>query len=66
MYASVAALGMREGVFTQRDPQEAAVAMRALIDGMFLQWLLERDWQGTHAAYRALCKRAILAYLRSA
>jgi TetR/AcrR family transcriptional regulator, fatty acid metabolism regulator protein len=66
MYAEVAALGMREGVFTRRDSQEAAVAMRALIDGMFLQWLLERDWRGTHAAYRALCKQAILAYLRSA
>lgn len=66
MYAEVAALGMREGVFTRRDPQVAAVAMRALIDGMFLQWLLERDWQATHAGYRALCKRAILAYLRSA
>lgn len=66
MYAEVAALGMREGVFTRRDPQEAAVAMRALIDGMFLQWLLERDWQSTHAAYRTQCKQAILAYLRSA
>ncbi|HEX9038650.1 MAG TPA: TetR/AcrR family transcriptional regulator [Ktedonobacterales bacterium] len=65
MYASVAALGMREGVFPPRDPQVAALAMRALIDGMFLQWLLERDWRGTHATYRATCKQAILAYLRS-
>lgn len=66
MYADVAAMGMRERVFTPRDPQVAAVAMRALIDGVFFQWLLERDWQGTHAAYRAMCKQAILAYLRSA
>jgi AcrR family transcriptional regulator len=65
MYAEVAALGMREGVFAARDPRAAAEVMRALIDGLFFQWLLERDWQATHAAYRALCKRALLAYLRS-
>lgn len=65
MYADIAALGMREGVFLARDPQVAAAAMRALIDGMFLQWLLERDWRATHAAYREMCKAAILAYLRN-
>lgn len=65
MYAAIAALGMREGVFHARDSQVAAVAMRALIDGMFLQWLLERDWAATHAAYREMCKSALLAYLRN-
>jgi AcrR family transcriptional regulator len=65
MYADVAALGMREGVFPHRDPEVAAVAVRALIDGTFLQWILERDWEGTHARYREQCKQAILAYLRS-
>jgi AcrR family transcriptional regulator len=66
MYAEVAQLGMREGVFSRRDPQAAAEVMRALIDGLFFQWLLERDWQTTHAAYRVRCKRDVLAYLRSA
>lgn len=65
MYAEIAALGMREGTFAARDPQMAAAAMRALIDGIFLQWLLERDWESTHAAYRDMCKRALVAYLRA-
>ncbi len=65
MYADVAAQGMREGTFFARDPHVAAAVMRALIDGMFLQWLLERDWEASHATYREMCKRAILAYLRA-
>ncbi len=65
MYADIAAQGMREGAFFARDPHIAAAAMRALIDGMFIQWLLERDWQSSHVTYREMCKRAILAYLRA-
>lgn len=64
-YAGVAALGMREGIFALGDPQIAATAMRALIDGLFVQWLLERDWEASHATYRRLCNQAILAYLRA-
>jgi AcrR family transcriptional regulator len=65
MYADVVLMGVREGVFPNRDPEAAAVAVRALIDGMFLQWIIERDWQGTHARYRELCKQSVLAYLRT-
>lgn len=65
MYADVVAMGIAEGVFPPRDPDVAAMAVRALIDGTFLQWILERDWQGSHARYRELCKQAILAYLRT-
>lgn len=64
MYAEIADLGIREGIFAARDAQVAAAVMRAIIDGMFMQWLLEADWVGTHAAYRALCKRALVSYLR--
>jgi AcrR family transcriptional regulator len=66
MYADVVAMGMREGVFPTRDANAAGAAVRALIDGLFLQWLLERDWDATHQSYRELCKRSILTYLHAA
>jgi len=46
------------------EVEEPAMIMRALIDGLFLQWLGEEDWVGTHAAYRDLCERSILELLR--
>jgi hypothetical protein len=39
------------------------MGVRALIDGLFLQWLEESDWIELHGHYRALCVRAILRYL---
>ena len=65
MYAELIELGIREGAFHAADVPAAAAVVRALIDGLFLQWLQERDWQATHAAYRELCKRSIQAYLQS-
>jgi AcrR family transcriptional regulator len=49
--------------FRSVDPGEGAIAVRALIDGHFLQWLEEKDWQGTHGLYQERCTRAILEYL---
>jgi TetR/AcrR family transcriptional regulator, fatty acid metabolism regulator protein len=46
------------------EVEEPAMIMRALIDGLFLQWLGEEDWVGSHAAYRDLCERSILELLR--
>jgi AcrR family transcriptional regulator len=48
------------------DVEQAAMIVRALIDGLFLQWLEEEDWVGMHAAYRELCERSILEFLRLA
>src|SRR4029453_7468115 len=31
--------GMRRGIFPVRDPKEAASTMRALFDGLMMQWL---------------------------
>ena len=39
------------------------MGVRALIDGLFLQWLEESDWTELHLAYKAMCVRAILRYL---
>ena len=65
LYAEVVRLGREEGVFRVGDTREAATVVRALIDGLFTQWVLERDWERTHARYRSLCERAVLSYLTS-
>lgn len=63
LYAEVVRLGQEEGVFHERDEGEAAAVVRALVDGMFTQWIQNRDWERTHVRYREVCKRAILTYL---
>ena len=55
--------GIRRGVFTVRDPTEAAATMRALFDGLMMRWLTERDPEGVFASYRERCERELLAYL---
>jgi TetR/AcrR family fatty acid metabolism transcriptional regulator len=55
--------GMRRGVFVVRDPKEAGSTMRAIFDGLMMQWLSERDLEATFASYRDRCEREILNYL---
>ena len=63
LYAEVIVQGVAEGAFSVDDPEEGAVALRAIIDGLFLQWLQEADWERLHPWYRDACKRAAVAYL---
>ena len=63
LYAEVIDQGVAEGAFQPRDPGEAAAVVRAVIEGLFLQWLQEEDWAQRHGWYRETCKRAVLAYL---
>jgi hypothetical protein len=63
LYAEVIRAGVAEGSFHVDDVDEAAAGMRALIEGVFVQWLQEDDWKGAHAAYRDFCKRAVLELL---
>jgi AcrR family transcriptional regulator len=55
--------GMRRGVFRVRDAGEAASTLRAIFDGLMLQWLAEKDPEATFAAYRERCERELLNYL---
>ena len=64
LYAEVIAAGVSEGAFRPGDLDETAAGTRAIIEGIFLQWLQEEDWRGLHVQYRAACKRAVLTYLR--
>ncbi len=63
LYRDVVAQGVEEGVFDVGDLDEAAEAVRAIIDGTFLLWLQETHWRREHAAYRDRCRRALLRYL---
>lgn len=42
---------------------EAAMVIRAVIDGLFLQWLEETDWEGCHRRYKELCVSSIVSLL---
>jgi len=48
---------------SKKSVAEAAMVVRALIDGLFLQWLEEPDWEKRHSEYKNLCVRSILASL---
>jgi TetR/AcrR family fatty acid metabolism transcriptional regulator len=51
---------------TKRPPTavaESAMVVRALIDGLFIQWLEEERWEARHGEYRDLCVRSIIAFL---
>lgn len=63
LYADVIRSGVAQRAFTVEDVDEAAATLRAVIDGLFLQWLQEEDWRGLHPWYRDLCKRAVLRLL---
>ncbi len=55
--------GMRRGVFPLKDPKEAASTLRAIFDGLMMQWLAEKDPEATFASYRERCERQLLNYL---
>jgi TetR/AcrR family transcriptional regulator, fatty acid metabolism regulator protein len=55
--------GMRRGEFLLRDASEAASTLRAIFDGLMLQWLTEKDPEATFATYRERCERELLHYL---
>ena len=55
--------GMRSGVFVVRDAGESASTMRAIFDGLMLQWLSEKDPEACFESYRERCERELLHYL---
>jgi len=55
--------GIRRGVFFARDPAEGASTVRAIFDGLMLQWLTEKDPEGCFEKYRERCERELLHYL---
>jgi AcrR family transcriptional regulator len=54
-YAAVIAQGVDAGVFEVTDVERAARRARAVVEGGFLQWIQEDDWEETHGALRRDC-----------
>jgi AcrR family transcriptional regulator len=48
---------------SKKSVTESAMVVRALIDGLFLQWLEEPDWEARHSEYKNLCVRSIIDFL---
>ena len=55
--------GIRRGVFSVNDPAEAASTLRAIFDGLMLQWISEKDPESSFTVYRERCERELLRYL---
>src|SRR5712692_1727165 len=55
--------GIRRRVFSVNDPEEAASTLRAIFDGLMLQWISEKDPEASFTAYRERCERELLRYL---
>lgn len=66
VYAEIVRVGAAQGAFRVTDVDAAAKVVRAIIDGLFIEWLQEADWRAMHERYRTLCKRSVLAYLSHA
>jgi len=59
-YAAVIRQGVDAGVFVVDDVDLAARRARSLVEGSFLQWLQNDDWQRTHRLLRDDCHRSLL------
>jgi AcrR family transcriptional regulator len=62
-YREVIVAGVEAGVLEVEDPTAGAVVMRAVIEGMFLQWVQTRDWRTNHSRYKDLCRETLLRAL---
>ena len=62
-YQEVIVAGVDAGVLDVEDPTVAAIQMRAVIEGTFLQWLQTSDWRTNHGEYKEHCRRALLRVL---
>ena len=62
-YQEMIVAGVDAGALDVEDPALAAIQMRAVIEGMFLQWLQTSDWRTNHRLYRDHCRRALLRVL---
>lgn len=55
--------GIRRGAFAAKDREAAAATVRAIFDGLMMQWLAEEDLEASFSGYRELCERELFAYL---
>lgn len=63
LYVEVIRSGVDRGLYDVDDVDEAALTMRTVIDGTFLQWLQRDDWRASHGAFRERCHETLIALL---
>lgn len=66
LYADVIRAGVEDGLFEVDDVDEAALTMRIVIDGTFIEWLQRADWREGHAEFKARCQRTLATLLGAA
>lgn len=66
LYAEVLTRGVEAGIFDVDDIEEAAMTMRVIIDGTFVQWLQRPDWEVSHAGCKERCRRTLAKVLNAA
>lgn len=59
LYEQVIRDGIEQGCFTVEDAEAAAIQMRGIVEGIFLQWLQRSDWRESHEAHKKLCREAL-------
>jgi TetR/AcrR family transcriptional regulator, fatty acid metabolism regulator protein len=58
--------GISRGDFVVRDVDAAASTVRAIFDGLMMQWLAESDLEASFPGYRERCEVELLRYLAPA
>jgi TetR/AcrR family transcriptional repressor of bet genes len=62
-YRELIVAGVDAGALDVEDATVGAIQMRAVIEGMFLQWVQTPDWRTNHARYREWCRQSLLKAL---
>ncbi len=65
LYAEILRDGVGRGAFVIDDIADMAARMRAYIDGIFLTWLQEEDWEAAYPRYRSMCRDGLLRLLEA-
>jgi TetR/AcrR family transcriptional repressor of bet genes len=62
-YRELIVAGVDAGALDVEDASVGAIQMRAVIEGMFLQWVQTPYWRTNHSRYREWCRQALLKAL---
>lgn len=63
-YARVIQQGVQAGLFEVDDLAVAAKRARAVVEGSFIQWLQDKDWERSYGALREDCETTLLKLFR--
>ncbi len=64
VYLDIVREGIAAGRFGCDDLEVAAADIRIIVDGIFVRWLQEADWESAHPVYAGRCRRLLGIVLR--